>query len=232
MLLPPSFRRLAGNEATLAAVVFEHVDPHRDGKRTAARRALNRLGMEAEHWQLYHTPWGQPRFRRTPGMSSAPPQAQPVVSFTDERDLRLAVVAHADGLAGIGLDLLDMSRFLRYAHDASALHRLQKRIYSPAERCHTAPACTWQGYQLAALRFGMKEAVSKAIGTGLLLGFGLGAGFGIPISSIEVTIHASSADIALSGRAQARSSRLGIGHFEAVLATSDDLLLSLILAWR
>ena len=99
-------------------------------------------------------------------------------------------------IAGIGLDLCEIERMQR----AIARPRFIGRVFTAAEAARIAAAADLRRAEIAAGLFAAKEAVSKALGTGLA---------GIGISEIEITPDAAGRPCcALSGKALERARAL------------------------
>ena len=113
----------------------------------------------------------------------------------------------ASGVLGIGVDLVENER-MRAVLDRWGAH-FKSRVFLPAEQCY-CEACgrPWQHY---AGRFAVKEAVSKALGTGI----------GQPVGwlDIEVVRGASGAPaVQLHGGARKLACRRGAGRVLVSLA--------------
>jgi holo-[acyl-carrier protein] synthase len=119
------------------------------------------------------------------------------------------------GLAGhrvvaVGVDLVDIDRIRQVIERQP---RFVDRVYTPGERAYCDqrrdPA------ERYAARFAAKEAVLKALGTGL---------GGADFAEIEVVRHPSGEpSLAVSGRAEARADELGIGGWLITLSHSQHL---------
>ena len=104
-------------------------------------------------------------------------------------------------IAGIGLDLCEIERMKR----AIERPRFIQRIYTAAEAERIVAASEIRRAEIAAGLFAAKEAVSKALGTGLA---------GIGTDEIEITPdEAGCPRCALHGKAQARARTLCGEHF-------------------
>ena len=99
-------------------------------------------------------------------------------------------------LAGIGLDLCEIARMKR----AIERPHFVDRVFTLAEAERIRAASDVRRGEIAAGLFAAKEAVSKALGTGLA---------GIGLSDIEITPDAAGRPLcALSGKAQDRARAL------------------------
>ncbi len=109
---------------------------------------------------------------------------------------------------GVGVDLVEIARIERALQRHGA--RFLERIFTPAE----AALCAGRPAELAA-RFAGKEAVSKALGTGI-------AGFGW--RDIEIlSDDAGKPLVTLYGGAAARAAGLGLTRIEISLSHTRDI---------
>lgn len=114
-----------------------------------------------------------------------------------------------------GIDAIAIARIARSYEKFG--ERFLRRVYTPAE------AARYRGRidELAA-RFAGKEAVSKALGTGLR---------GISWREIEIMPDRRGKPLVfLSGRAAARAAELGLTEFAISLTHTDDLALAFVVA--
>jgi holo-[acyl-carrier protein] synthase len=125
-------------------------------------------------------------------------------------------------IVSLGVDLVDVSTIRRMlARRGAALHR---KALTPAERAllptvHPDPARAF------ALTWAVKEAVSKALGTGLLRGFGW--------QDIELTpVPDRQWTATLYRGAAARAADLGITHVAVALAVSRARAVAVVVAYR
>lgn len=116
-----------------------------------------------------------------------------------------------------GVDIIEISRvagvFLRYGQ------RFLNRIYTPDEIAY----CRGRVPNLAG-RFAAKEAVMKALGTGVR---------GVSWRDIEVARHESGApSILLHGRAKRRAQRLGVCEISVSMSHSRDYAVAFVVVQR
>lgn len=119
------------------------------------------------------------------------------------------------GTLSVGVDIIEISRV------GAAIQRWEKRflerIYTPAEIAY----CRGHVPELAA-RFAAKEAVSKALGTGI---------FGLSWTEIEVQADSRGKPLVkLHGRAADRAEALGLGDFALSLSHSDENAVAFVAA--
>ena len=112
-----------------------------------------------------------------------------------------------------GVDIIEIPRVRRVAERYG--DRFYRRVYTEAERAY----CRGRAPQLAS-RFAAKEAVMKALGTGIR---------GVRWRDIEVVRQRGRAPtIHLHGTALARAERLGIGHLAVSLSHSEEYAVAFV----
>ncbi len=115
----------------------------------------------------------------------------------------------------VGVDIVDITRISRAIERWGT--RFLDRIYTAEEQARYGARTP----ELAA-RFAAKEAVSKALGTGLV---------GIGWTEIEILNDARGKPyIRLSGKADARAKALGIREWSISLSHSDDHAIAFVVA--
>ena len=113
-------------------------------------------------------------------------------------------------IAGIGLDLCEIERMRR----AIERPRFVDRVFTPAEAERIRAASDIRRGEIAAGLFAAKEAVSKALGTGLA---------GIGLAEIEITPDASGCPrCTLSGKARDRATALCGGRFTVWVSITHE----------
>jgi holo-[acyl-carrier protein] synthase len=117
-------------------------------------------------------------------------------------------------VVGVGLDAAEVGRVAR------ALRRpgFEERVFTPAERAY----CRSRGVpeEHFAARFAAKEAVAKALGTGLLA---------LGLRNVEVAGSAPPG-VRLAGRAREVAEERGVRDFFISLTTEAGLAMALVLA--
>ncbi len=107
-------------------------------------------------------------------------------------------------IAGIGLDIVELSRIA--GMEQRRMDKFALRVLTP-EELHEWEHIEhlWRKIEFLAGRFAVKEAVSKAFGTGI----------GESMSFAEIGVikdQNGKPNVTLTGRAQSTSTRLGISH--------------------
>ena len=118
-------------------------------------------------------------------------------------------------MLSVGVDIIEIERIARALERWG--ERFLRHVYTPAE----VAFCRGRVPELAA-RFAAKEAVSKALGTGLN---------GIYWTEIEVLPdHLGKPLIRLHGRAAARAGALGLSEFAVSLSHSNEYAVAMVVA--
>lgn len=118
-------------------------------------------------------------------------------------------------MLSVGVDLIELSRMARALAHARA--RFLQRVYTPAEQAF----CRDRLDELA-VRFAGKEAISKALGTGL---------YGISWLDMEILPDARGKPfVTLYGNALARAQELGLTEWAISLSHSDQYAVAMVVA--
>ncbi|NLV74299.1 MAG: holo-ACP synthase [Chloroflexi bacterium] len=114
-----------------------------------------------------------------------------------------------------GIDLIELARMERAL--SHARERFLQRVYTPAEQAY----CRDRLEELA-VRFAGKEAISKALGTGIM---------GISWVEMEILPDAhGKPQVILHGRALARAQELGLTEWSISLSHSDHYAVAMVVA--
>jgi holo-[acyl-carrier protein] synthase len=118
-------------------------------------------------------------------------------------------------MLSVGVDIVEIGRLGRTLERWGP--RFLQRVYTPAE----VAFCRGRLPELA-VRFAAKEAISKALGTGLV---------GIAWTEMEVLADRRGKPlVALYGRALARAQELGLGEWAISLSHSGEAALAFVVA--
>ena len=118
-------------------------------------------------------------------------------------------------MLSVGVDIIEIERIQRAISRWD--DRFLNRVYTQAELAF----CRGRVPELAA-RFAGKEAISKALGTGL---------FGVSWREMEVLVDTRGKPLVrLYGRAAARAAHLGLGEFAISLSHSRDYAVAFVVA--
>ncbi len=121
----------------------------------------------------------------------------------------------------VGIDLIEIARIEKLLNEHG--ERFAERVYTESERAY----CDAGGLQRSAryaARFAVKEAVLKALGTGMTIGFAW--------TDVE-TIRAANGEpsIALHGGARAHAETLGIAGWSVSLTHARELAGATVACW-
>lgn len=118
-------------------------------------------------------------------------------------------------MLGVGIDIIEISRIARALTRFG--DRFLFRVYTPEEIAY----CRGRVSELAA-RFAAKEAISKALGTGLV---------GISWTEMEILADPLGKPLVkLHGRALLRAEAIGLGVWAVSLSHSDDHAVAMVVA--
>lgn len=157
-------------------------------------------------------------------------QDQPIantgVSVSHDGGRRVCLALHAEGLTGLGIDLVHLPRLLHKSPDD--LLRFARRFMNESElEEFLSRSCNETNTEKArrlALHFAAMEAASKALGTGLRLYFGMG-GEGRPAPrEIELKHGKDGLAAEFHGIALERFTLLEAKRSEVRWRVADDLL--------
>lgn len=190
---------------------------------------------------LSHTPLGQPLVRwRAPLATWANArglQARNLhVSFSHDGDAHLALLAHAPGLRGLGVDAVHLPRLRRHGKDGAYLRCLARHFMGDEEYAAFAHESRRDGTETllrrVAAHFSLMEAASKALGTGLSMGCGIGRPTSLPKRALGVLGTAPPVPFVLGPEARERCRKLGAGTLEGYWSAEDEYLVSAVLLWK
>lgn len=116
----------------------------------------------------------------------------------------------------VGVDIISVHR-VRRVHERWG-ERFLSRVFTPQERSY----CGTRVESLAA-RFAAKEAIAKALGTGV--------GDGICWRDLEVTVGANGPQVCLHNAALARAQSLGLHAWSLSLAHSDGVAIAVAVGY-
>lgn len=123
--------------------------------------------------------------------------------------------ADSPGLFSVGVDIIEIERIEAVWRRHG--ERFLQRVYTPAERAY----CRGRVPELAA-RFAAKEAISKALGTGMR---------GIAWKEMEILGDERGKPLVrLHGQARARAEELGLSEFAISLSHSRDYAVAFVMA--
>ena len=155
------------------------------------------------------------------------------VSNTHDGAAHLVLAAYGENLAGVGIDAVHLPRLRRAEKGRDYLLRFAGQFMSEAEYADFSESGAQDSNENLVLRtaahFSLMEAASKACGTGLKIGFGMGKDYSLPKRSIEIRHLSPETEIAFSGAARERLDALGAAECRADWTLDGDYLVSVVL---
>ncbi len=125
----------------------------------------------------------------------------------------------SEGVIGVGVDAIEIARVERAVERTPAL---LERVWTVAERARCTSTCGDLRLGGLAARFAAKEAVAKALGTGV-------AGFAFRDVEV-VNTPEGQPQVRLHGGAAARAAELGVGEVHLSLSTTGELAVAYAVA--
>lgn len=162
------------------------------------------------------------------------------ISNTHDGGAHIVLAAYHPDLVGIGIDAVHLPRLMSAQKDASYLRRFAARFMSAQEQKGFGAASANDDVTRLRLRtaahFSLMEAASKACGTGLKIGAGMGRATSLPKQSLGVEMLSfctGGANLLLvEGEALARLDTLGAKRAEAYWSADEEFLVSVVFLWK
>ncbi len=162
------------------------------------------------------------------------------ISNTHDGGAHIVLAAYHPDLVGVGIDAVHLPRLMSAQKDAAYLRRFAARFMSAQEQSGFETANAGDDLSLLRLRtaahFSLMEAASKACGTGLKIGAGMGRATSLPKQSLGVdtlSFGMGEANLLLvEGEALARLETLGAKRAEAYWSADEEFLVSVVFLWK
>jgi len=175
------------------------------------------------------------------------------VSNTHDGGAHIVIAAYSAELAGIGIDLVWLPRLrtpgkdrrylLRFARQfmsAEELAAFESTLDDPFLLSHLAvhsPCPPLPGPEEAlilrtAAHFSLMEAASKACGTGLKIGVGMGRHTSLPKQSLGALRLFPEVELAFGPEARQRLEEIGAARYEAFVSAGPEMLVSVVALYR
>ncbi len=166
------------------------------------------------------------------------------VSNTHDGGAHIVIAAYDTELVGIGIDAVWLPRLRRPGKDRLHLLRFASRFMCPEE---------WAAFQAGqdtpwsvspsidpdeslrlrvAAHFSLMEAASKACGTGLKMGVGMGRETSLPKQSVGVLRLSPTVELLFGPEAVERLRQLGMARYEACVYADAEFLVSAVALYR
>lgn len=152
------------------------------------------------------------------------------VSNSHDGGFHVVLAACNPRLVGLGVDLVYLPRLRRPGRDCRYLLRFARRFMGESEFAaftHAARHDDEEALRIrAAAHFSLMESLSKACGTGLRLGIGLGKTTSLPPHTLGVLNLEPEVECLFAGQARQRLAVLEVSSWRAVWTRGPDYLLS------
>lgn len=191
--------------------------------------------------RITHTPLGQPRPLRSGPLAAwgrqAGVRAEDLhVSFSHDGARLAALLAWLPGIRGLGIDLVHLPRLATPGKDRDYLHRFARRAMATDEYAAFAEAAACDEAdelrRRVAAAFALKEAASKALGTGLLLGLGLGNAQSVALPTLRVTWGQRGPQVEADGAAACALRRIRARRLVSMVRVDGPFIVAEVAALR
>jgi len=158
------------------------------------------------------------------------------ISNTSDGDWHLVFAVYYEHLAGVGVDAVWIPRMELKGKNRDYLLRFARQFMSELEWSGFEPYT--HGATENVLRFGvmahfsLMEAASKACGTGLKIGLGMGRSTSLPMQSLGAAMIIPVVHLLIEGEAILRFFELGVNDSEAYWGLEEDFIISLVLLYK
>jgi phosphopantetheinyl transferase (holo-ACP synthase) len=158
------------------------------------------------------------------------------ISFSHDGNMHLTLLAYAPGLCGLGIDVVHLPRLRQHGKDSAYLHRLARHFMCAEEYSafmhHSQHDNQEMLLRRVAAHFSLMESASKALGTGLRMGCGMGQPSSLPKRALGVMQTLPSVSFLLGPEAQKRCRQLGAGKLEGHWSAEQEYLVSVAFLWQ
>jgi phosphopantetheine--protein transferase-like protein len=182
------------------------------------------LGKPYLAWQGRVAEWAEAHGRRSTCVH---------VSNTHDGGAHIVLMVYGESLVGLGVDVVHLPRLRQPGKDIDYLHLFARRFMSEEEWTGFAANTETEDEEAqrrrVAAHFSLMESASKACGTGLKIGAGLGRTTSLSKQSLGVRSLSPSVELLFGAEARARLTALGADHWEAYVGMDDEYLVSAVL---
>ena len=176
------------------------------------------------------------------------------ISNTNDGGAHVVLAVYGETIAGVGVDLVDLSRLrlpskdrdyfarfarqfmseqeLSYFHEACESSNADTHILSNLKPPHPTLAAQFEQEKvllLSAAHFSLMESASKACGTGLKMGIGMGKKDSLPKQSLGFNLNKYPVELLTDRISTARMQELGAIGYEAAFRCDANFMLSAVL---
>ena len=152
------------------------------------------------------------------------------ISNTNDGNAHIVLAAYGADIAGIGVDVVHLPRLRKAGKGRAYLHRFARQFMGETE---------WEAFLVGsenddeealrvrvAAHFSLMEAASKACGTGLNMGIGMGGSYGLPKSELGAIRLRYAVELLFGPAAKARLTEIGAARWEGFWGADDEYLVS------
>ena len=179
------------------------------------------------------------------------------ISNTNDGGAHVVLAVYGENIAGVGVDLVDLSRLRRPSKDIAYFKRFARQFMSEQELAYFLEACELLNSAtrpdeyllnlfsdtnatsqeetillLSAAHFSLMESASKACGTGLKMGVGMGHSESLPKQSLGFNLNSSPIALIADELSRARMKALGAVGNEVAFRCDASFMLSAVLLMR
>lgn len=152
------------------------------------------------------------------------------ISNTNDGNAHIVMAAYGEEFAGIGIDVVHLPRLRQPGKGKAYLRRFARQFMSETE---------WEAFQAGsenddeealrirvAAHFSLMEAASKACGTGLKMGIGMGTAYGLPKAELGAVRLRYAVEMLFGPAAKVRLNEIGATQWEGFWGADDEYLVS------
>lgn len=158
------------------------------------------------------------------------------VSNTHDGNRQLLLAVYAPHIVGIGVDIVHLPRLSRLSQDRTYFDHFARKFMSETEKALVQPYLETEGLESLRLRiaahFSLMESASKACGTGLKVGLGMGKPSSLPMQSLGARRLSPITELLIEGQALERLEALGANRTFGAWEAQGDYLTSVVLLIR
>ncbi len=158
------------------------------------------------------------------------------VSNTHDGNRQLLLAVYAPHVVGAGVDIVHLPRLSRLSQDRAYFDHFARKFMSETEKALIQPYLETEELESLRLRiaahFSLMESASKACGTGLKVGLGMGKPSSLPMQSLGARRLSPTTELLIEGQALKRLEALGANRTFGAWEAQGDYLTSVVLLIR
>ena len=152
------------------------------------------------------------------------------ISNTNDGNAHIVLAAYGEEFAGIGVDVVHLPRLRQPGKGIDYLRRFARQFMSETE---------WEAFEAGsenddeealrirvAAHFSLMEAASKACGTGLKIGIGMGSPYSLPKADLGAVRLRYAVEMYFGPAAKVRLNEIGATQWEGFWGADDEYLVS------